>query len=338
VIELVSMQPDALLEIGGAHDWPEVTAHELAHAGPDLSLVVRNADDHQLRGRCSLWWTETPPLGDERLGVIGHFGACDAVAAKRLLQEACDELQKRACTLAVGPMDGNTWRRYRLVVDPGSEPPFFLEPTNPLVWAEWWRESGFSPLAEYFSALNDDLSRRDPRAADALGRLSQNGVTIRCIDPGDFDAELDRIYAIAEVAFRPNYLYTPLPRSAFVAQYQKVRALVIPELVLIAEHEGRPVGFSFSLPDALERLRGAPPRTVIVKTIASLPERTLLGGLGTLMTDRTHAAAHTMGFTRAIHALMHATNQSRRISERTAHVMRRYALFGRRLDQASVAS
>jgi hypothetical protein len=38
-----------------------------------------------------------------------------------------------------------------------------------------------------------------------------------------------------------------------------------------------------------------------------------------------------MGFRRAIHALMHETNVSRRLSDRYARTMRRYALFSRPL-------
>ena len=35
---------------------------------------------------------------------------------------------------AVGPLDGSTWRRYRLVTERGVEPPFFMEPDNPDDW------------------------------------------------------------------------------------------------------------------------------------------------------------------------------------------------------------
>jgi len=39
-----------------------------------------------------------------------------------------------------------------------------------------------------------------------------------------------------------------------------------------------------------------------------------------------------MGFTRAIHALMHETNKSRNLSARYARTIRRYTLFSKRLD------
>ena len=78
-----------------------------------------------------LWWTNGPALPDERLGVVGGFQATSATATATVLERAAERLRAERCTLAVGPMDGNTWRKYRFVTDPGTEPPFLLEPTNP---------------------------------------------------------------------------------------------------------------------------------------------------------------------------------------------------------------
>ena len=135
---------------------------------------------------------------------------------------------------------------------------------------------------------------------------------------------------MAEVAFRDAFLYTPLPEDAFAAQYQRIRRFVRPELVILAERDDQAVGFSFSIPDVLEAARGAAPRTVIIKTLAILPDRSYRG-LGSLLTDRSHSAAHALGYDRVIHALMHESNRSRNIGAATGTQLRRYALFGQRL-------
>jgi GNAT superfamily N-acetyltransferase len=277
-----------------------------------------------------LWWSETPPLAGERLGAIGGFQATSAAAAAEILASACERLRTEGCTLAVGPMDGNTWRRYRLVTDAGTEPPFLLEPTNPPEWPAWWRAAGFTPLAEYYSTATDDLTRRDERVDGVAARLAAAGVTIRSLVPGEFEAELSRIYEVSVVSFRENYLYTPLPRGDFLAQYRAVQSKLRSELVLLAEQAGRPVGYVFALPDLAEAQRGQPVTSVIVKTLAVLPGRAC-AGLGAVLLDRVHAAARQLGFRRAIHALMHETNKSRNLSAHYARTIRRYTLFARRL-------
>lgn len=291
--------------------------------GADAHWVVADG-----AARCSLWWNDVPSYAGHRLGVIGHYEARDDEAASHLLAHACRELSARDCTLAVGPMDGNTWRKYRFVTERGREPAFFLEPDNPDACPRQFEVQGFTPLAQYYSALNTDLSRVDERAADRWQYLAVPGVALRTFDVDRFEEELRAIYALSTVAFTRNFLYSPISEGEFLAQYQRIRPFLRPDLILMAEHEGRLLGYVFALPDAAEAKRGEPVRTVIVKTVAVLPERTGVG-LGAVLVDRVQQVARALGYTRAIHALMHETNRSRNISRHTAAPFRRYTLYAK---------
>jgi L-amino acid N-acyltransferase YncA len=277
-----------------------------------------------------LWWSQTPTLTGEKIGTVGGFQATSGAAAAAVLGRAADRLRAATCTLAIGPMDGNTWRRYRFVTDAGTEPSFLLEPTNPPEWPAWWRAAGFAPLAEYYSTATADLATRDARLGGVATRMAAAGVTIRPMDVTHFEEELGRIYDVSVVSFQENYLYTPLPREEFVGQYRAVQSKVRPELVLLAEQAGRTVGYVFAIPDLAQAQRGEPVTTVIVKTLAVVPGRTN-AGLGALLLDTVHQAAQRLGFKRAIHALMHETNKSRNLSAHYAQMIRRYTLFARRL-------
>lgn len=278
----------------------------------------------------ALWWTRVPPLDGERLGAIGAFSADSAEAAVAVLGEAEERLRAQGCTLAVGPMDGNTWRKYRLVTETGVEPPFLLEPVNPQEWPVWWRAAGFGPLAEYYSSATEDLVTRDARVEGVAARMKAAGVSVRAFRLEKLEAELERIYEVSVVSFQSNYLYTPLPKEAFLSQYRAIRERVRPELVLLAEHAGQPVGYVFTVPDYAQAARGEKVTTVIVKTLAVLPGRQH-AGLGAWLLAEAHAAARGLGFTRAIHALMHETNKSRNLSAHYAKTIRRYTLFSKRL-------
>src|SRR4051794_16982458 len=113
--------PAELASYDTPRGWPALSRDDLAQQGAQRSLVATEAG--VLAARCSLWWNDVPALGDDRLGVIGHFGALHRDAAVAMLDAARTELGREGCTRAVGPMDGNTWRRYRLVVERGAEPP-----------------------------------------------------------------------------------------------------------------------------------------------------------------------------------------------------------------------
>jgi len=300
-------------------------ADRQAH-GPDRSLLLM--DEDALVARCSCWWTGTPIHDQRPAGVIGHYAARDAASGEALLRQACALLSAHGAATAVGPMDGSTWRRYRFVVERGQEPPFFLEPDNPDDWPAHWTAAGFTTAATYTSALNGDLAAEDPRTPAALERLRGSGIAIRTFDPSRTAEELQRIFALSLAAFSRNFLYTPIGEEEFLAQYQAVLPHVSPDTVLLAEKGDRLVGFMFALPDLLERRRSGSAETIILKTIAVDPSVAGIGLGGALM-DLVQRKARALGFRRAIHALIHESNVSGRISARTARTMRRYALFAK---------
>ena len=279
---------------------------------------------------CSCWWTRVPVLDGRRLGLIGHYTAADASSAAAILAQACGLLASQGCDTAVGPMDGSTWRRYRFIVDRGTEPPFFLEPDNPDDWPVHWAAAGFETLATYTSGLNDDLAQTDPRTDGRRERLAEAGITIRKFDIAQADNELRRMFALSLTAFSRNFLYTPISEAEFLSQQAALLPYVRPELVLLAEQADRLVGYMFAVPDALEVQRGGRASTVIMKTMAVDPAMGGIGLGGTLF-DLAQRSAYRLGFRRAIHALIHETNASGRISGRYARAIRRYALFSRRL-------
>lgn len=302
-------------------------ADEFAAHAPHEHWAALTADG-TLAGRCSLWWGSVPGLPGEHPGIIGHFAARDAESAALILSHCCQLLAERGCTLAIGPMDGTTWRHYRFVTRRGTEPPFFLEPDNPAEYPAYFEQAGFSPLARYFSNLDPDLGWRVPEALQR--RLEHRGIRIRQLDPGDFAGELERIHAISTASFSNNFLYTPISCDGFLAMYAKVHPAVQPELVLFAEYQSTPVGFVFAIGDLLNARPGQRPETVIIKSLAVLP--TWNGkGIGPLLMSEATANARRLGFRRGIHALMHEDNRSRDLSGHHGAVMREYLLYSRRL-------
>jgi GNAT superfamily N-acetyltransferase len=297
-------------------------------------LSSQLANEHLVIGdgfaRCTIWWDTVPNYPPEKLGVIGHFQTQSPEAGSSILEHAVQRLREAGCTLAVGPMDGNTWRSYRVLTERGAEPPFFMEPDNPDTWPPAFDLAGFSTLATYSSLLVTDLTRRDPRTARTLDRLQRDGVTIRQLDPARFEDDLRSIYQVSIVSFSENYMYTELSESAFLNQYTPYKEKIRPELVLIAEHDGQPVGYLFAIPDYAEAVRGEPVRTVIGKTLAILPGRRY-AGLGVVLADLLHERSHAMGFIRLIHALQHESNKVRNMSNHFGSVMRRYTLYSRTL-------
>lgn len=312
----------ALLPTGPV-DPLEPHIFHLTHPARHLALQDAAAG---LLARCSVWKARDARGAPSTDGLVGHYAAHDADSGRELLEHALDWHRINGCERVIGPMDGSTWHRYRLLTERGTEPAFFLEPDNPDDWPRHFTDAGFVPLATYMSALNADLSRVDPRSDRRRAELRRSGITLRTIKIERFDAELAAIHELSLVAFAGNFLYSPIGLEAFLASYTPIRPHIVPELVLLAEQEGQLVGFIFAIPDLMERARGALQRTVILKSMAVHPA---CGGngLGGLLMDDCQQAARKLGFERAIHALMRETNLSRRISAHYGTTIRRYTLY-----------
>jgi len=308
-----------------------LSSSDVAVHAPDAHYVAREAGE--IVARCSTWWTSVPHLNGHRPGLIGHYAAIHGSGGDAVLQRACERLRSNGCTLAIGPLDGSTWRRYRFVTERlGSAPAFFLEPDNPDSWPRHFERCGFTALAQYRSALTTDLDDAAAQAVADHARFRRKGLRLRPFDPEDTDAELRRLYQLSLASFSNNFLYTPIGESEFTRQYRALLPFIRSEFISIVEDEAGPIGFMFAIPDALEAARTSDGSvsTLIVKTVAVAP-RWRGAGVGSMLLHHTHALARQQGFTRVIHALMYETNVSQHMSGDRAETIRRYTLFARPL-------
>jgi GNAT superfamily N-acetyltransferase len=287
-------------------------------------------DKHRVRARCSIWWRDTAVFGDAHIGAIGHYAADNAECARDLLEHACRELARRRCSYAIGPLDGSTWRQYRFVTERGNAKPFYLEPDNPAQWPSHFTDNGFGTLARYVSELNPDFPNRQPELGNLRKKFADLGVTVEPINPDCPARDMQDLYGVVCEAFADSILYSTLHYKSFVQLYTPLLSTVDPQLMLVARHEGRIVGFVFSPPDYLQNTAVEKIDTIVIKTIAVLP-RTRYSGLGRMLIVDMLQNAGNMGYVQAISALMHTDNRSQKISRDCAGPMRGYELFARRL-------
>ena len=297
---------------------------------PSDAACAAVREDGAVVARCSLWWSRTPLLDGRRAGLIGRYSSADAGAGQALIARACAELRARGCAIAVGPMDGSTWDSYRFVTGHDGTPRFFLEPENDDDWPLQFLRAGFHPIARYHSALQAELGLDDRRIATIEERMRAAAIRARCVDAGRLEEEIERMHALVIAGFRDSPFFTPIPVGEFVARHRRLLTCIQPELVLVAEQQGRPVALLFAVPDLAQAQRGETVDTAIVKTVVALPGRAY-AGIAHVLAARAAVAARALGYRRAIHALMRDGIHSMNWSARCGATIRRYALFARPL-------
>ena len=267
--------------------------------------------DALITNELGVWWTDTPSLPREKVGCIG------ATENPEHLSQAEELLRQQGCTIAIAPMEGNTWRTHRAVIESNGRPPFLLEPISHPSFEKF----DYEILSQYSSSILN-LEGDSPNLSRLKNRLSKQNVTIRPLDLNRYEEELQNIYTLCIQSFKNNFLYTPINATEFIAMHQEIAPLLSSECAFLAECEGQLVGFVFGYPDQ---------KAFVVKTLAVLAEKRF-SGLGTLLVETIQQSARERGFTQAIHALQYENNQSLRISKRfQATIFRRYALFSKKL-------
>lgn len=293
--------------------------------------MIREPDAiaHSGGAAVALWWRQVPPWCGRKTGYVGRFDFPTAAVGVAVLREAVQRLQAVGCEGAIAPIDGSTWQPYRAVIDPGTTPPFALEPMTPPHHAAALTQAGFAPCLTYRSALCEDMTRRDPKAALWRDRFTQAGITWRTLDLKHLPDELSQIHRLIHAAFAQTPLFTPLPDADFEQQYHPLLPHLRPELIRVAMAQGQMVGLGLAFPDWCDGTG----QTLVLKTIARWPGRAY-GGLGRVLVADCHRVAAQRGYGRIIHALMRDRNPSQAISRRYAqtHPLRRYALFAKVFD------
>lgn len=314
-------------------EWIDLTAGKTytGLALPDRDLAAREhmskvgaiVKGNEVQAIAALW-LDTPHSPDgATTAFVGHFASTDADHSKQLLDALAHEAARAGRTRVLAPIDGSTWRSYRVVVESTGRDPFFLEPQTPSYWEAHLTGAGFKRAEMYASIELTDLA---PFAApDAYAdELVAAGITVRNFDMQNFDTDLVKLHALSLGAFVANPYYAPLPLEDFAAMYKPAVFLYEPGLALIAERNDEALGFIFAYRDGPQK------SCTVLKTIAVSPT-IREAGLARHLTGRVLARAHELGCASAIFALMHERNKSFSWGARHGKIFRRYALMAKDL-------
>jgi ribosomal protein S18 acetylase RimI-like enzyme len=325
---------------------PDRASTEEALAAPGtVRLYAR--DGGRVVARCAARLSNLQEDG-RPLGTLGWFEALDRPAAVTLLLDtAVQRLRAQGAGVVVGPMDGDTWHRYRINVGPFDAPPFLREPWNPPYYEALWRGAGFAPAAEYNSRQVDGLGEVARFYAPRHQAALEAGYTFESLAWSRYEATLRVLYALSCEVFAGALYYNAISYDEFVRLYAGLRAIADPELVVIARGPGgQPAGFVLAYPDhvravtalrgentLLARVRFLLTRTrrveaVDIKTLGVLQEHRR-SVLGAALMQIVYERAHRRGCRVANLCLIRDGNPSALIDGGRGRLLRRYVLFRR---------
>jgi GNAT superfamily N-acetyltransferase len=190
----------------------------------------------------------------DRVGFFGFFECIDDQAvADALFAEASQWCRERGHDVLRGPASFSVNDECGLLVDGFDSPPALMMPHNPRYYISLLEHAGFTKAKDLWVYQGGSEERYVPvpeRLAKATELIRQRqGITLRALDMKDFEGEVERIKELYNSAWEKNWGFVPMTEHEIDHLAEQFKPVVIPELVPMAEKDGRLIGFGIALPD-----------------------------------------------------------------------------------------
>ncbi len=194
---------------------------------------------------------------NENIGFFGFFECVnDREVANALFDAAVAWLKEQKVTAVRGPASPSVNDEYGLLIEGFDRTPSILMTYNPPYYAALIEGYGFSKVKDLFAYQvnrDDVMTERLKRVAEAV--KNRDGFTFRTFNMKEFDKEVRIVHGLYTRGWERNWGEVPLTDDEFDYMAKDLKAVVDPELIVIAEINGKPVGFGLSLPDLNEIFR-----------------------------------------------------------------------------------
>jgi GNAT superfamily N-acetyltransferase len=188
---------------------------------------------------------------NENIGFFGFFECIDDQGvANALFDVAKKWLKARGVTAVRGPANPSVNDEYGLLIDGFDKTPTILMPYNLPYYPILIENAGFTKIKDlyaYYLRQSTVYSDRFERISDMV--KNREGMSFRALDMKNFDSELKIIKKLYNDAWQYNWGAVKMTDDEFKALAADLKPIVVPELVIIAEVNKKPIGFALSLPD-----------------------------------------------------------------------------------------
>jgi hypothetical protein len=229
----------------------------------EVKLFWASDDADATRGRiAAILNRRYVELHGEKAGFFGLFECRnDPEVAAALFDAAAGFLKSRGMTVLRGPANMSVNDDMGLLVEGYDSPPAFMMPYNPPYYRLLVESNGFQKAMDLYAYYGDARELAIPERITRGVELCQRRYKfrVRPMAMTRFDEEIRNIHMIYTEAWEKNWGAVAMTRKEFDHLAAQLKAIVDPDICLIAEVGDEVAGFSLALPDfnqALIRLNG----------------------------------------------------------------------------------
>jgi GNAT superfamily N-acetyltransferase len=191
---------------------------------------------------------------DDRVGFFGFFESInDQAVSDALLNTAAEWCRERGHDVLRGPASFSVNDECGLLVDGFESPPTLMMPHNPPYYISLLEHAGFAKAKDLWVYQGGDQEHYVPvpeRLARGTELIRQRqGINLRALNLKDFHGEVERIKELYNAAWEKNWGFVPMTDHEIDHLAEQFKPVVIPDMVPMAEKDGKLIGFGIALPD-----------------------------------------------------------------------------------------
>ena len=195
----------------------------------------------------------------EKTGFFGFFDVIeDYDVARVLFKVAFITLKAEGMEQMIGPANFSTNHEVGMLIEGYNFPPAVMMTYNKPYYNDFAEKFGLRKARDLLAFRIFQNTEMDPRLIRISERIkAKEGISLRTLNMKDYDAEVERINEIYNKAWSKNWGFIPMSKEEFRYAARDMKQIIDPDMVYIAEVQGKPVGFSLSLPDINQALKYA---------------------------------------------------------------------------------
>lgn len=199
----------------------------------------------------------------EQCGFFGYFECLpESAAARGLIDAAASWLKERGLEMMRGPMNPSVNDECAFLLNAHDTAPMIMMPYTPAYYLDQMEQCGLvkaKDLYAYISIIKEVPSGERLERLASLLKKKVPGLVVRPANMKQFDRELNAVKEIYNSAWSRNWGFVPMTDEEIDSMAKRLKPLIEPELLIMAEVDGRPAGFFMAIPDynqVLARVNG----------------------------------------------------------------------------------
>jgi len=193
---------------------------------------------------------------DEKVAFFGMYESVnDPDVSGALLDRVAAWGQEHGMSILRGPMNLSMNDECAFLLEGFDSPPVIMMTYNPAYYLDLMEQAGMVKAKDLFAFYMHKDHVLSQKVETIVKRVQKStNITLRTVNPKTLDEDVEKIRYVYNHGWEKNWGFVPWTDHELDHMAVQLKQLADWDIVILAEHQGKPVGFAFGLPNYNEAL------------------------------------------------------------------------------------